>query len=516
MKFTQQRVVIGLFVLALLAAAGFAGAVHWGPKRALADYERQLRASGETLTIEELTPLVPPSRNGAAIFRQVLAAWNVPVAPGTFANPLDRDRPAAMCIVAPGKAMIGWKQTQWGDPPTNTWAEAEAALADEAENLELLRELIDRPELGFGLNYKQGPSLLLPHLAPLKKAAQRLSAAALCDLHRADTAAAVTNVIAMLAIARGMEGEPLAISQLVRLAIVYTTQAATWDLLQSPGLADNQLAVLQRRWTELEFIHPAESALAMERAMGTQTLEEMRASHAKFRTFFGTGPVSGAGDLLETAVGETKTAMWQFSWSYPDEQRMLQGYQTMLEAARTVHAGQPFATALRQQESRLAVLGFKHAKHEFGWWPGDNPARIDLHSIFSESIVSMRGVLNRVMEAEAARQLTVTAIALKRFQLRHNNYPPDLNALLPEILSSVPRDPVDGQPFRYRLNTDGTFLLYSVGEDGEDNGGDPSPVTNSKSLVTWLRGRDFVWPQPATPEEIAAHHLKTASHRHGN
>jgi len=116
------------------------------------------------------------------------------------------------------------------------------------------------------------------------------------------------------------------------------------------------------------------------------------------------------------------------------------------------------------------------------------------------------------MEVEAARQLTVTAIALKRFQLRQGNYPQDLNALVPEFLSSVPRDPVDGQPLRYRVNPDGTFLLYSVGEDGQDNGGDPSPAANSKSFVAWLKGRDFVWPQPATPEEIAAYRAKAPAH----
>jgi len=209
-----------------------------------------------------------------------------------------------------------------------------------------------------------------------------------------------------------MEQEPLAISQLVRLAVTQITQAATWDLLQSAALTDPQLAALQRDWTELEFIRAAENALAMERAMGMQTLEELRASHSKFRSFFGGVPISGVDSLLEMAVGETKTVMWQFSWSYPDEQRMLQGYQAMLEAARVARAGQPFTTALRQQDDRLGVLGFKPAKDKFGWGPGDtSPARLDLRSIFSESVVSMRGLLKRVMEVEAARQLTVTAIA---------------------------------------------------------------------------------------------------------
>ena len=37
-----------------------------------------------------------------------------------------------------------------------------------------------------------------------------------------------------------------------------------------------------------------------------------------------------------------------------------------------------------------------------------------------------------------------------------------------QLLASVPLDAVDGQPLRYRRNADGTFSLYSIGENGVD------------------------------------------------
>ena len=70
------------------------------------------------------------------------------------------------------------------------------------------------------------------------------------------------------------------------------------------------------------------------------------------------------------------------------------------------------------------------------------------------------------------------------------------------------RDPIDGKPLRYRLMPDGSFLLYSIGENGKDDGGD-----GSLTIRTWrdmpLRfaapdALDWVWPQPATPAEIQA------------
>ncbi|HXU79373.1 MAG TPA: hypothetical protein VN794_22525, partial [Methylomirabilota bacterium] len=51
------------------------------------------------------------------------------------------------------------------------------------------------------------------------------------------------------------------------------------------------------------------------------------------------------------------------------------------------------------------------------------------------------------------------------------------------------------------LKEDGSFVLYSIGDDGHDDGGDASSTQNYLSF-TWQRGRDLVWPQPATAEEV--------------
>jgi len=65
----------------------------------------------------------------------------------------------------------------------------------------------------------------------------------------------------------------------------------------------------------------------------------------------------------------------------------------------------------------------------------------------------------------------------------------------------VPRDPVDGHPLRYQMLSDGTFLLYSIGSDNVDNGGDPTATPGSKSFG-WQHSRDWVWARPATSKEI--------------
>jgi len=105
----------------------------------------------------------------------------------------------------------------------------------------------------------------------------------------------------------------------------------------------------------------------------------------------------------------------------------------------------------------------------------------------------------------------VAAIALRRYELHHGKPATSLAALVPEILSELPRDFMDGQPLRYRLTSNGDFVLYSVGTDGRDDGGDPNPLPALSGAIHKLwNGRDIVWPKPATPEEIAAAEAKVS------
>jgi hypothetical protein len=110
--------------------------------------------------------------------------------------------------------------------------------------------------------------------------------------------------------------------------------------------------------------------------------------------------------------------------------------------------------------------------------------------------------LVRIRTIEIERSLLITAIALKRYEIRQGEYPADLSALSPAFIAQIPRDPIDGEALRYRRNTDGTFLLYSIGEDGVDNDGNSE--LSSEAPKQWWRARDAVWPWPATPEQTQA------------
>jgi hypothetical protein len=73
---------------------------------------------------------------------------------------------------------------------------------------------------------------------------------------------------------------------------------------------------------------------------------------------------------------------------------------------------------------------------------------------------------NGIAEVALAR----TALALSLYRTENGQYPESLAALVPGYLPKVPTDPFDGAPIKYVLNDSG-FVIYSIGPDGKDNGG---------------------------------------------
>ena len=78
----------------------------------------------------------------------------------------------------------------------------------------------------------------------------------------------------------------------------------------------------------------------------------------------------------------------------------------------------------------------------------------------------------------AVLRSAVVGCAIERHRLAHAGRIPDaLAELVPTHLAEVPADPFDGKPLRYR-HTNDTYTVYSLGEDGVDDGGEPQVTAN--------------------------------------
>ena len=91
---------------------------------------------------------------------------------------------------------------------------------------------------------------------------------------------------------------------------------------------------------------------------------------------------------------------------------------------------------------------------------------------------------------------TEIACALERYRLAHGEYPEALSALTPQFIDTIPHDIIGGQPLHYRRTPDGKFLLYSIGWNETDDGGQPSPHDQFGFVTNYVQG-DWVWPTTA-------------------
>jgi hypothetical protein len=91
-------------------------------------------------------------------------------------------------------------------------------------------------------------------------------------------------------------------------------------------------------------------------------------------------------------------------------------------------------------------------------------------------------------------QVTV-ACAAERYRIANGQYPEKLEALVPRFIERIPTDVINGKPLGYRRTDDGQFVLYSVGWNQKDDGGQLvfRKVTSPRQDVD--QG-DWVWSYP--------------------
>jgi hypothetical protein len=208
----------------------------------------------------------------------------------------------------------------------------------------------------------------------------------------------------------------------------------------------------------------------------------------------------------EASLGLEKS-IWRTFWSHYDERRYLGLMQVGLEASRQTNVGRAYWTEQRAMRAAMARFGLPNELPDPEDWGNSNSSGFSVHRLFMEAATRELSFGLRAFTGETQRELVLAAIGLKRYQLRYGKSAPALTALVPEFLPQIPRDYMDGSPLKFRLNPDGSYLLYSVGLDGQDNGGLGEP--SSAKSQTWPAGRDWVWPQPANRDAVESYNART-------
>jgi hypothetical protein len=450
-------------------------------------------------------------------FKTELAEFSIGLTPGqqfrttslTNAGQACRDMPrgglALMQPIGTNTALVIWKQDKWETPFS------EDALPEWRTELRRQRAPIEAAciaalsgPISFQPVTNPNGTVLLPHLSGVKALAQTLAARTLVDLHDANHEAAWSNLLALTRLVTAWKPEPAEVSHLVRFACLTIAQGATWEALQAGGWTDAELAVLQREWASADLISGLPATAAFSRASMAALCAADRQQPVRFPPLgeFGRDLLRSPRTAWSHLASLPKQLHYRNYGSYEDETALLLYFRDReIELCRAV-----------KSSSWLEMRGLPGVTNRtiFRGVGGSRLAAImNLRQIALVSRGRGMGLLSRAAEAEAWRQLLVTALAIERHRLKHSTLPHALQELVPHYLPEVPRDFMNGQPVRYLVSNDGHFLLYSVGLDCVDNGGRIPPQRSERpyppgSAFGLGNGTDLVWPKPALPSEVQA------------
>ena len=485
-------------VLGFLATLGLVGAVmvllasRSGSRGALQGYRAELQRKGEKLTFAELMQgrLTNSVDSHALITNAMARLAGTGFSPGLL--PL-------RTYLSAGQATVTWREPDLrslalgGAGSIGTWAGFDAQMRAAESTLQEIRTALKNPALDAG----PCTNMLLDrrvNFVAIRTAAQWLAGAAENDLHQRRLEAALQNLEALAALARMERDEPTLVAQMIRVAVAGLGLAATWEALQATGWTEAQLERLQRGWEPVDLVAAVETGFVGERAGGCEIFATLRRHNGAqngrfFDSIWNRGSTSAQARLEDAVRDYALLPAYKLTSIDQDELFYLQTMQAVIAGLRLLKAQQPWAAA-QAQENRATTNLYAVASSHLPW----------RYFVSMTTIPNYTRAGERAVQNETERQMTLAAIAVNRCQLRHGKLPSSLEALVPEFLAAVPYDYMSAKPLCYRLKNDGSYVLYSVGLDGKDDGGDPTPTPGGTPSL-W-GGRDAVWPSPvAEPVE---------------
>lgn len=495
-RFPWKRVLALAPVVVLLAGLLTFGSWKYSLRQQREALLQAVRRAGEPVTVSALQnwgAVIPDDENAGVILEKAASQlWTFNMLPKT----------------APGL-----RKLDWPGPSAPLAPEFRAAVTNligrNQEALELLRAgaKLRRSHLPIYWTMVSPQITAAQALARLRPAGELLQMEALLRADEANTPAAVEAVQTLFGLARAAGQEPFLVAQHYRNGFLNSAIRALERVLNHCRLDEQQLQLLSREVHEaVVATGPAlDRALAGERCL---CLDGLSSSASQRAAWAGAGP-GGAQKLVLDLVDFTARVSGLRDRQWLQQIQILDSWKTKTRELLTANA--------------LALLG--------------EPAPADLSStVIRDPLTAAeayyRNVFTDHLETIARLRAAQAALGIEQFRSANfGQFPADLAKLgsvfapggpadsFSQWLRSrrigsfsarhrpdAPFDPFTGDWLRYHLVNKG-YLIYSVGRDGQDNGGldtsiDPRHTSKPGSDVAFrVQRRDAPAAAPARETE---------------
>ena len=336
-------------------------------------------------------------------------------------------------------------------------------------DFEVIRRALRRPYMRMDGDYSEPANIPIPNFVTVRAVVQTLGAMANCHLAAGEPQKALGDLTLMNDLCRIMEGSrPMTlVAAMINVAVrgLYAETIAAG--LREHAWREPQLMALEEQLRQIHLFGPVKQALEMEKFSVSRYLEI-----APPEALFDSDASFGRGHLTWPAFRATVLGgMVPRGWAY---QNMTAAVSLMTDSGLSLNA----VRELVFPEKADAGQPVAHPSSIRYWSP---------YTFLADGLVPST---HKAVQISARNQTEIDqaliACALERYRLAHGQYPETLDALRPRFITTVPHDVIGGKPLLYRRAPDGSFLLYSVGWNGRDDGG--------------VRGkgneeRDWVWTE---------------------
>jgi hypothetical protein len=321
-------------------------------------------------------------------------------------------------------------------------------LVDNQQALELLHKGATIEHSRYPIDLSMGFAALLPDLSNIRTGARLLQLEAALHTDNGESELAARSITSTFGLARSLSKEPMLVSQLVRVACQALAISALEHTINRTKFTDEQLVNLSRILTNAEDHSAMTRALAGERCLGVSIFEAPPAQISQL--------VNGGSSQLNV-LGIT---LYKFAGlADTDAITYLDLMEDYIETAQLPpHQRQSAVDAIEAKIDKIPKIRIL--------------LRIFMPALSRVTMVDVRAI--------AQLRTAQTGLAIERYRLATGKLPDNLSDLLPTYLEAMPKDPFDGKDLRYKKLETG-FVVYSIGEDGTDDGGKERPRERTRS-----------------------------------
>ena len=388
----------------------------------------KIKASGETLTIEEIVPPeVPDAENAAPLYQQAFTLLNFSQADqdawGELHNSMNDPRKAKAASVATLEHIVG----------------------KNASAIKLLEAAAQRPKCRFPVDWSAGFRAEFHHLTKLRTCSQLLALKIATHAIQEEMAEALDTAQVSLAMSKALQREPRIVSQIVAYAI------------QSITLRPLQEALLE---------HSAPTSACRKLF---DYLQQMKLDQAFLHTLWGMRV------LTMRAFDEIQDQPEEGTWLIGDDVEMV-----------SFAYNSPLGRKMRALDKACYLCLMSELIPDLTQRCRESPQATRLLENGEETVPPYCIMTNTLIQkanlwalalcawkrdvAVAQIRIAQVALALKAYKNKMGQYPASLAELRKVIPWELPEDPFSGQNFVYKSEGDG-FLVYSVGPNLKDDDG---------------------------------------------